>query len=317
MADTTNAPEMPDFLDPSFPASQEAPEGMQTVRLTDNSFPLIDVRPGLIYQSLSGEDQHIHLFLPTRPFPVPGAVTPEPCDPLIIYVPGSAWMRQAPWMGLSKAVDTVRRGYAFAIVEYRPSEVACFPAHVEDAKSAIRYLRLHAREFGVDPERFALWGDSSGGHTVTMAAVTGDTQLDGGQNPGASLAVRCVVDWFGPTDIGEMHKYPSAMDHLSAGSPEGMLLGGKAILDAPEAVQAANPIHYLTRDTSLPPFLIMHGDKDNVVPFNQSVLLYQALRAAGKDVTFFKLAGAGHGVGGFASSEANGMALDFIAQHMK
>jgi acetyl esterase/lipase len=305
----------PMFGGPPFPDSTEAPDGVISVTWKDAPAPMADVIPNVVYQELSGEKQRLQIFKPAPMFLMPGNITP-PKYPLIVYVPGSAWHRQNVWMGLGKALAAVAKGYAFAIVEYRPSDIAPFPAQIEDAKSAIRYLRIHADEYSIDKTKVAIWGDSSGGHTAAFTGITGDHEPDSGQYNEETCAVNCVVDWFGPTDISLMNYYPTAMDHHGADSPEGFLLGGKNVLENPELAQKANPLNYLSKEKPVPPFLIMHGSKDNVVPFNQSVRLYEKLCRCGKAATFYKLEGGGHGMGGFNSPEALEILFEFFGKYL-
>lgn len=286
-----------------FPDSPEKPEGTISVTWQDRTDgALINVHADVVYQSLSGENQHMHIFTPTNMFPMPGEA--EKKYPLLVYVPGSAWHRQNLWMGLDKARFFASKGYAVAIVAYRPSEVAPYPAQIEDVKAAIHYLLAHAEQYAIDKDRIGLWGDSSGGHTVVSIAAT------------APELAKCVVDWFGPTDISMMNYYPSAMDHHGADSPEGFLLGKVNVLENLDLAQKANPINYISEEKPLPPFLIMHGSKDNVVPFNQSVRLYEKLRECGKEATFYRLEGGGHGTGGFNSEACLNVVLDWIAERI-
>ena len=286
-----------------FPDSPEKPEGTISVTWQDRTDgAMINVSADVVYQSLSGEDQHMHIFTPMDMFAMPGTAPKK--YPLLVYVPGSAWHRQNLWMGLDKARFFASKGYAVAIVEYRPSDIAPYPAQIEDAKAAIRYLKEHAQQYSIDTDRIGLWGDSSGGHTVVSVAVT-EPEL-----------AKCVVDWFGPTDIALMNYYPSAMDHHGADSPEGFLLGKVEVFDNLELAQKVNPINYLSAEKALPPFLIMHGSMDNVVPFNQSVRLYEKLMKLGKNATFYRLEGAGHGTGGFNSDECFNVVLEWLTEHL-
>lgn len=287
-----------------FPDSPENPEGVISVTWQDKpDAALVDVRPNIVYQTLSGEEQHIHLLTPMSIFAMPGA--PAPKHPLLVYVPGSAWHRQNLWMGLDKAQYFAARGFAFAIVEYRPTDIgAVYPEQIEDAKAAVRFLKEHAAEYGVDADRVAIWGDSSGGHTAVGVAIA------------APELVRCVIDWYGPTDIAKMNYYPASMDHHGADSPEGLLMGGKNVLENPELAQNVNPINYISEDRPVPPTLIMHGSRDMLVPFNQSVRLYEKLKDCGKEVAFYRLEGGGHGSGGFLSEEAYGLVLEFVNKHL-
>ena len=281
-----------------FPESRENPEGTVCVtwqgRMEEGP---VDVYPNLVYQALSGEEQHIQLFVPMA-MPMPGF--PVSKHPLVVYVPGSAWHRQNVWLGLDKARYFAARGFAFAMVEYRPSDIAPFPAQIEDAEAAVRFLLENAEKYQIDGSKVALWGDSSGGHTVVSLAV---------RFPDLAS---CVVDWFGPTDIAEMSYYPSAMDHHGADSPEGFLIGRKDVLENPELARQTSPLTGITPEGKLPPMLVMHGSMDNVVPFNQSVLLVEKLRSCGKAVDFYRLEGAGHGTCGFTSEEALRTTLEWI-----
>jgi len=114
-----------------------------------------------------------------------------------------------------------------------------------------------------------------------------------------------------------MDDYPSQINHSHASSPESLVVGGPIQTQAvAEMVTAYNPIHYISSDRSLPPFLIAHGDIDELVPFNQSVLLYEALKEAGKEVTFYRVNGAGHGPGIF-SKQMMQIVEDFLDQHLR
>jgi acetyl esterase/lipase len=285
-----------------FPDSPEKPDGVISATWQDKQGGgMVDVKANVVYQSLGGEEQRLQIFKPMSMFAMPGA--PARKYPLVVYVPGSAWHRQNVWIGLDKAQYFAERGFVFAIVEYRPTEIgAIHPAQVEDTKAAIHFLKEHAAEYDIDPDNIAIWGDSSGGHTSVSIAVT------------APELVKCAVDWFGPTAIALMNYYPSTMDHHGADSPQGMLIGGKDVLENPELAERVNPINYISAHKPVPPMLIMHGTKDMLVPFNQSVRLYEKLKECGKNVVFYRLEGGGHGSGGFRSDEAYNLVLKFILE---
>lgn len=107
-------------------------------------------------------------------------------------------------------------------------------------------------------------------------------------------------------------QYPSAIDHDSTDSPSGVLIGGKALHDHPEDAYPANPVVHLRRNRKTPPILIMHGGSDPLVPFNQSCILYEALKRMDKEAEFVKLKNAGHGWGGFMSETALDIVEEFI-----
>lgn len=287
-----------------FPDSEERPDGMHSVTWPASGAQyMVDLRPNMVYQSLSGEDQHLQLFLPAEMEFLP--VPPREKYPLVVYVPGSAWHRQNPWIGLNRAYYFTTRGFIFAVVEYRPSEIAPFPAQIRDTEAALRFLLARAEEYRIDTDRVALWGDSSGAHTVVSLAV---------EKP--ELA-KCVVDWYGPMDVEMMNYYPSSQDHHSPDSPEGYLIGQVDILENRELAQQTNPLRRITPDVPLPPFLILHGSMDRVVPFNQSVRLYEKLRACGKEAEFYRVEGSGHGIDGFSSQEALETTLSWVRDQLK
>lgn len=214
--------------------------------------------------------------------------------PLIVWVHGGAWMGGSKER--SPALSMLKDGFAVASINYRLSQHAQFPAQLEDCKAAIRWLRAHAPRYGIDPERFGVWGSSAGGHLVALLGTTSDTkEFDTGENLNISSKVQVVCDFFGPSDFLQIGKMPSDLNHDAPDSPEGKLLGG-AIHENKEKAEKANPITYIS--PSDPPFLIMHGDKDRTVPINQSELLHEALKKAGLNSTFEVVEGAGHGFGG-------------------
>lgn len=256
------------------------------------------------YVSKGHERQKLDLFVPPR------ATNPLP---LIIWVHGGAWQ------GGSKencpALRYLECGYAVASVNYRLSQHAIFPAQIEDCKAAVRWLRAHAKDHNLDPNRFAAWGSSAGGHLVALLGTSGGAnEFDTGENLKESSRVQAVVDFFGPTDFTQMGKFslPNApFDHDVADSPESRLIGG-AIQQNKEKAAKANPVTYVSQDD--PPFLIMHGNKDNLVPYQQSELLRDALANAGVTVTLRIIEGAGHGFGG---RDIDNQVTAFIEQHLK
>lgn len=232
--------------------------------------------------------QKLDLFIP------PGATNPLP---LIVWVHGGAWF--AGGKEDCPALSFLTKGYAVASVGYRLSQHAIFPAQIEDCKAAVRWLRAHAEENNLDPHRFAAWGASAGGHLVALLGTTGDVKkFDVGENLDVSSRVQAVVDFYGPTDLMQMAKEAPAdsmINHDAPDAPEAKLIGGP-VQENKEKAAAANPITYVTKDT--PPFLIMHGNQDNLVPYQQSELLRDALQKTGVPVTLTIVTNVGHGFGG-------------------
>jgi acetyl esterase/lipase len=180
-------------------------------------------------------------------------------------------------------------------VGYRLSGEAVWPAQIHDCKAAIRWIRAHAKEHGLDPERIGVWGSSAGGHLVAMLGTSGGAEsLEGilGDHRDQSSRVGCVADYFGPSDLLTIGDHESSIDHNAADSPEAQLIGG-AVQKSKDAARAASPITYVSEDD--PPFLIVHGTADMTVPFAQSEILAAALKKAGVEVTMVAVDGAGHG----------------------
>jgi acetyl esterase/lipase len=237
---------------------------------------------------------------------------PEKADgplPVIVWVHPGAWMfggkEECP------AIPFLGKGYAVASINHRYSRQAPFPAQIEDCKAAIRWLRANAKTYNLDTERFGVWGASSGGHLSALLGTSADVKdLEGTQGEtGPSSRVQAVVDWFGPTDVAKMGGM-----HDNTDSPESRLLGGPVQENKGKA-ERANPIAYVSKDD--PPFLIMHGDRDNMVPFNQNELLYEALKKAGVDATFHPVKGAGHGTREFGSEENMRLVEKFFDKYLK
>jgi len=260
---------------------------------------------GLEYANAGGKAILLDLYLPEKA---------EGPLPLIVWVHGGAWQT-----GSKEGCPALRmapRGYAAASIDYRLSQEAIFPAQIEDCKAAIRWLRAHAKDYNLDPQRFGAWGASAGGHLVALLGTAGDVkELEGtGGNPDQSSRVQAVCDFFGPTDFCQMaaHSLPgSPIQHDDARSPESRLIGG-ALQENKDKAARANPITYVTRNA--PPFLILHGDKDPLVPHHQSEILAEALKKAGVEVTLHTVAGAGHGFGG---PQIDRMVEEFFDKHLK
>jgi len=245
----------------------------------------------------------MHLVKPKSP--------PKDPMPVVVYIYGGGWKAGSRDAGIRPLTRLAGKGYFGASIEYRLSQEAEFPALIEDCKCAIRFLRAKAKEFGIDPERIGVWGPSAGGHLAALVGTSGGVkELEGaGGWADPSSRVQAVVDWFGPTDFLKMGK--NKIDHDAANSPESQLIGGP-IQECKEKAAKANPITYVTKDD--PPFLIMHGDKDDLVPPSQSEMLHEALQKAGVESTLHVVPGAGHGFGG---REIDALVDPFFDKHLK
>jgi acetyl esterase/lipase len=236
--------------------------------------------------------------------------------PVVVIIHGGAFRAGDKSMGLREAAELARGGdYAAATINYRLSGEATWPAQIHDCKAAVRWVRANAAKYGLDPDRIGVMGASAGGHLAAMLGAGGGVAAlegDVGPHAGTDSRVRCVVDQFGPSDLPAMADYPSRIDHNAPDSPESELIGG-ALPEHKERARAASPITYVSRDD--PPFLILHGTEDPLVPLNQSERLAGALRAAGVPCTFVKVVGAGHG--GFRSPEVARRIRQFLERYLR
>jgi len=229
--------------------------------------------------------------------------------PVAIWTGGSAWMADT---GKNTAGGVALQlnpaGFAVAGVSIRSTSQVQFPGQLHDIKAAIRWLRANAAKYNLDPNRIAMMGDSSGGWTTAMAAMTGDVpELEGSVGTtGVSSAVQASLAYYPPTDFLQMDAWAlkpcdpavgmsptRAFCHAGADSPESRLVGC-AIQSCPEKTQRANPIRYISRADA--PIMIIHGGSNPLVPHAQGELLYQALNKACRDAVFISLPAAGHGV---------------------
>jgi acetyl esterase/lipase len=212
--------------------------------------------------------------------------------PVLIYIHGSAWFKDNKDLAIARLIATAQQGYFGATIQVRTSGEAVFPAQIEDAKCAVRYLRAKAKDYHIDTNRMGVWGDSSGGHLSALVGTTADVkELEGkGGWPEFSSRVSAVcamcpaIDFLSP-DWPERHNAPNG--------PAFKLLGGDPRKDKAELANKASPLTYITKDS--PPFFIVHGDNDTTVPYTQGELLLNALKKAGVKATLYTVKGGNHG----------------------
>ncbi len=237
--------------------------------------------------------------------------------PAILYVQGSAWMKQDNYKRLGVMARLAQRGYVTAILQYRESALASYPAPVEDAKTGVRFLRMNAEEYHIDPENIVIMGDSSGGHTALAAGLTADDDcLDGKIYPEVSCGVKAIVDLYGVTDICQKEDFPTTPNQGEADSPEGMLIGGNNVYEHPELSGPVILSNYVKAEKEIPPVLMMHGTADDTVSCNQSIRLYKKFLEEGKDVEFYLVKNASHGDVAFWTEKNMDIVDGFIRKHI-
>jgi acetyl esterase/lipase len=230
--------------------------------------------------------------------------------PVVMWVHGGGWLRGSK--DRCPATWLVEHGYAVASINYRLTDVAQWPAQIDDCRAAVRYLRSHADDYGLDANHIAAWGASAGGHLVALLGT-----LDSPADEKVSSRVQAVCDWYGPSDLLTMPANNfgrgKTLDDL-ANSNGAKLLGGR-VRDLLDLAKQASAYYQVSKGDS--PFLIMQGDEDRVVPLAQSQRLQARLQAAGVPSSLHVLTATGHGGQEFETPEVRETMLKFFAKYLK
>jgi acetyl esterase/lipase len=213
--------------------------------------------------------------------------TAEAPLPLIIWFHGGGWILGSRKDIEKIVIDQLDRGFAVASVSYTLAETSDgtkthWPVQCHEANAAVRFLRANAASLGLDPESFIAWGMSAGAHMAAMVGVTtGKPDLEGtlGDQTGVSSRVQAIVTYYPPTDFASVPRdFDGTLDYYDEASPVTKLLG--ATLDkASTEAELASVVQHVQSDS--PPFFIVHGERDPIVPASQSRLLARRLRETG------------------------------------
>ncbi|WP_081681441.1 alpha/beta hydrolase [Flectobacillus major] len=202
--------------------------------------------------------------------------------PLVVWVHGGAWMLNDKYADMGYMKNTLNtilsNGFALASIDYRHSTTAPFPGLLQDCYQALEFLSRHASEYGFDKNNIALMGFSAGGHLASILALSNNNHVADfyPNNKPTTFSIKAVVDFYGPADLQAM---PSSLDINSVATDPITLLLGTPPLQRPDLAKKASPVTYI--DKNDPPFLIIHGEKDESVPQAQSILLSSWLSLAG------------------------------------
>lgn len=244
--------------------------------------------------------------------------------PAVLYFPGGGFTSADHEKFLEMRHALACAGYVVAACEYRavPNK---FPALLEDAKAAVRWMRAHASEFGVDANRIGLLGDSAGGYVVQMAGATnGEKNWDVGDFKEVSSDVQAVVSIYGISDLTTIGEgLGNENVHASAAVTEALLLNGPAFKDFagasvnadPQKAKAASPIGHV--DGTEPPFLLMHGSGDKVVSPLQSKKMFEALQNKKVEAEYVLVRGAEHGDLPWYQPGVISRVVNFFDRHLK
>jgi len=267
-----------------------------------------EVHPNIVYHTANNYEAKLDVYTP--------AGKPQP-TPVVIVIHGGGWIAGTKEERVLEIMPYLQMGFAAVNVEYRLAQVSLAPAAVEDCRCALHWVFAHAKKYNFDPSRVVLQGGSAGGHLVlTTGMLTPAAGFDHecyagednvwSQNPGTDKdpRVAAIVNWFGIADVLDELHGPNAKGYAVA------WLGDQP--DADELAKRLSPIRYVDKNT--PPIITIHGDKDALVPYEQSVRLHKALDAAGVANQLYTVPGANHG--GF-SYEQNQGAWTAIREFLK
>ncbi len=246
------------------------------------------------YAHPAGAPLRLDLRLPAGPGP----------HPVVLCIHGGGW-RGGDRRRVALLEELPARGIATASPDYRLSDTAPYPAAVEDCRAAVRWLRAHAREHGLDPDRIGAFGPSAGGHLALMLGTVADDPRET-----VSARVRAVASWFGPADLTRV---PSRGDGAAAA------FLGASREERPDLWREASPVTHVSADD--PPALLVHGDRDSTVPIGHSEAMLAALRGAGVEARLLRVRGAGHGFQGESPDpgieEIRRFTMAFLERHLR
>ncbi|MCI9402666.1 MAG: alpha/beta hydrolase [Oscillospiraceae bacterium] len=286
---------------------------MQTTLRIDPKDPLVALIPNIVYSQVptyfGKVPLALHLHLLQSDECAPGEKLPT-----VVWIIGGAWRETAPLWRAPELTFLAKAGYNVALIDYRVHSQGYFPAAVQDVKTAIRFLRAHAEQYHVDPDRIAVMGDSAGGYlTALTAASAGVPEFESAEWQGFDSGVKAAVDFYGPIDLkyAKDHPYPNMADkHVTF---ETIFLTEEGMAD-PETLRLSNPLSFITEKA--PPFLIFHGTADEQVLPDHSLMLYEALRAKGVPSDLYLIEGAMHATAEFLQPEIKALILDFFKKYL-
>lgn len=269
---------------------------------------LLDLRANIPFASPDGEELALQLVKPQWASSGKGF-------PLVLFIQGSGWQKPNQFWEIPQLSLLAMRGYVIASVTHRSCRTAPAPAFLQDVKAALRFLKAHAQEFDIDKERVCAWGTSSGGNTSLLLGLTADDPaFEAGDHADESTAVQAVVDCFGPADLTGIYDHqPEELRHHE----QNLLfaLGGKDPLTCRDHLALVNPTAYVKPGRQLPPFLLLHGDADTVVSYEQSEDFYHLLTENGYQADLVRVTNAPH-EDTFWSRELLEIIFDFIEKNL-
>lgn len=244
---------------------------------------------------------------------MPKHIAGHTAQPCLLFLCGGAFsvVDHAIWM--PELMYFACRGYTVATINYRTSNDVQFPAQLIDAKAAVRFLKAHAEQFCIDPNKIAIAGESAGGTIASLVGVTaGMKEFEVGDYQEYDSSVAAVVDYYGVADIAAATTVKNDSTHTQSEQVQDWTM--PAFLGAgftKEMAERASAVSYVSPNT--PPFIILHGTEDPLVDIaSQSDVLYDKLIANGVRTEYYRFIGAGHGEDVFYQEESKQLVLNFL-----
>ena len=231
--------------------------------------------------------------------------------PLVIWIHGGAWRMNDKFADMDYMKSTIKslieNNYAIASIDYRFSTTAVFPAQLQDCNAAIDFLYKNADKYNIDKDRFAVMGFSAGGHLASMVGLSNNENIRNFRMKDEALnfKIKAVVDFYGPTEMLVGSMMLKDLDTFAIKK----LLGARA-LERPDLAEIASPTSYVDKDD--PPFLIVHGEKDELVPVSQSYILQSYLKLNNVKNELIIVKGAPHFGVMFDSEKIRSKVLQFL-----
>ena len=281
----------------------------------------------MLYENIpfnSGKERGSQMFTLAMDILQPDSEKPLP---LIVFMTGGGFIMAPKNNWIQQRMRLAESGYVVASIEYRHAPLSKFPLPVEDCKLAIRWLRAHAKQYNIDPERIGVLGNSAGGYLSAFMGVLNDNrEFDTGDFLEYSSNILCAADIFGISElmsIGDDYPEEERRLHDSPGITEAMWVKGipgfsgpdGGVKDFPEEARKASPLYYVSEKTV--PMLFMHGDADKSVSPSQTDKMYQALRKLGIEAERYIVPGAPHGGPYWMQEPVLKIMVDFFDKYLK
>lgn len=283
-----------------YPAFEEEVEGAVRIPTTGDE-PGTYIYSNVEYANMDGVPLHLQIITPqTR-----NTKNKDNKYSCLVYVQGSAWLKQNINAKLGLLARLAEKGYVIAVVEYRHSGIAPFPAVAIDTRNAIRFMKQHSAEYMVDAEKMFVGGDSSGAHAAMFSQIIQDED-------NMDADVKGIISFYGANSMMLLDGTPSTLNHHLPDSPEGKEMGGVNLREHPELCRKMSVECNVDEQTKLPPVLMFHGTKDKTINPRVSVTVYNRLKQCGKDVKLYFLEGADHGGSEFWTEEVQRIVMEFM-----